>query len=909
MTLVVAFASKTPISTSGSPPVSAVWTYRIESPGPGELQMGHRVAMVFPASIDIRDPALNPEIPALSGMFLRHVAASNRQYVGRRITTPGPQTLSFVAPDRVGQCELLLVTGSSEQTWEPVAFATAAGGPADLTQLVTAPAATLQGAPPPVYTGRPAADFAGALPYASELFGVYQPLAGGWIGMRNTLRRAARLSVGDDARTPDAFRGADARSLGYAAFGAAAELPPVRGLVSPIGLVNLFRQYFFEFDSFLGAPVGHLWVAAGGTVEVVETSTRRTLVERTAEQSEQVTRKSEESLTAQEDVVDAVKQENSNDTKLGVSASGGVNYGVYHGEATASLNSESAVKRSSEQTHKQTRTQSAKISSEITRNFKTTFKTVTETTDTTSRRYVVQNTTGHLINYELRRKMRKVGVQLQHIGTRLCWQVFLDDPGRDLGLGELVQSIAAPDLSSLQKPQPPEPLQPKETPFTGVFPIRKWPGTANPIPPNEDFPFRNPDGPEPNRISSHNNKDHAVADVDLSAAPPAPGYVLESVRLLSAKSGGADCKFVPEQPIKVLDGNTGTFKVMANFFNSGDANTIALSFTLTWKPPSVHPGQAAYDREHAEYDKRVGEILRAAYAEAIRQRLEQASSIRPRPAEDLRDEERKSVYGQLLHLLRIFPDDPATTKDDHLTAELIQEIFDVDEMLYFAAPDYWRPRGQDVHPGSGTLGRYPVPPSPPVPAEDMMAGQTVLSWYSHTGQHNEIGPDLSAQPRWRVNYLITEKTQPAPKGSSLGWLVQLDGDERRNEFLNAAWVKAVLPVRPGHEEAALRWLIGVEGETGLDTAYPVQPGDPPAYQGKTVGQVLELLTGTLQKTNTDMTSTLAAEKVFEHGFDPLEGGFRPAAAYEVFTQWVEVLPTDQIAAAEVRYDPATGQQF
>ncbi len=33
-------------------------------------------------------------------------------------------------------------------------------------------------------------------------------------------------------------------------------------------------------------------------------------------------------------------------------------------------------------------------------------------------------------------------------------------------------------------------------------------------------------------------------------------------------------------------------------------------------------------------------------------------------------------------------------------------------------------------------------------------------------------------------------------GSSLGWLVQIDGDERHNEFLNAPWVKVVLPTPP-----------------------------------------------------------------------------------------------------------------
>ena len=32
--------------------------------------------------------------------------------------------------------------------------------------------------------------------------------------------------------------------------------------------------------------------------------------------------------------------------------------------------------------------------------------------------------------------MRQVGVQVQDIGTFLCWQTYVDDPGRELGLGQ-----------------------------------------------------------------------------------------------------------------------------------------------------------------------------------------------------------------------------------------------------------------------------------------------------------------------------------------------------------------------------------------------------------------------------------------------------------------------------------------
>nr|BFE79265.1 hypothetical protein GCM10020093_018660 [Planobispora longispora] len=147
----------------------------------------------------------------------------------------------------------------------------------------------------------------------------------------------------------------------------------------------------------------------------------------------------------------------------------------------------------------------------------------------------------------------------------------------------------------------------------------------------------------------------------------------------------------------------------------------------------------------------------------------------------------------------------------------------------------------------------------------------MVSWYSHTDRNNAIDPQGQATPEWRIDYLITEETQPAPLGSSLGWLIQIDGDERRNEFLNAAWAKAVLPVRPGHEIAALKWLVEVEGQAAFDLPYPFQPGDPPEYQGKKVGEVLQLLAAGLQASNTSVANLLATEEVFETGFDPLDG--------------------------------------
>jgi len=56
---------------------------------------------------------------------------------------------------------------------------------------------------------------------------------------------------------------------------------------------------------------------------------------------------------------------------------------------------------------------------------------------------------------------------------------------------------------------------------------------------------------------------------------------------------------------------------------------------------------------------------------------------------------------------------------------------------------------------------------------------------------------------------------------------------------------------------------------------------------------------------------LPTDEVFEKGFDPLKDGFRatpdPANPFELVDQWIEILPTDQIVAVSVEYDPKTGQ--
>lgn len=226
-----------------------------------------------------------------------------------------------------------------------------------------------------------------------------------------------------------------------------------RAGLSPIGIVHLFRQYFFEFDTFLGSPVGHVWLSPGASVELVEISTRKTVVERSFESTMETNIKTEKSSTDEDEISDAVKQDNKSDTKFGVNATANQSWIGGSATASSSIDIGSTQQKAREVSHKRMRSQTEKLSTEIRRNYKTTFKTVTETTDTSSKRYILANTTDKLINYEMRRKMRQVGVQVQDIGTYLCWQTYVDDPGRQLGIAKLVHLAKGPEVGTVPPPE------------------------------------------------------------------------------------------------------------------------------------------------------------------------------------------------------------------------------------------------------------------------------------------------------------------------------------------------------------------------------------------------------------------------------------------------------------------------
>lgn len=716
--------------------------------------------------------------------------------------------------------------------------------------------------------------------------------------------------------------------------------------LSPISVVHLFRQYFFELDTFLGTPEKHVWLSPGSSVELIEEHTRRNTVEKSFESTLDIFTKTETETTTKDEISDAVSEENSKNINLGAS----VTATYTNISATASFDYESSQNNAREKTHKSMREQSNKLSSEIRKNFKTTFKTVTEFTEFSSTKHILSNTTAKLTNYELRRKMRQIGVQVQDIGTFLCWQTYVDDPGRDMGLSKLVHIAQSAELDGLQHPEEIPRLQPFQETRSVTIPFI---ATNDEGADNKGEVYV--DGSENVEDEWFGDLETIQADHPLEFVSPKANHYLESVEFDSL--GKPVIVSMVEGTLKNVTGRA-FFTLHLDSVDFEGNNSTQISLILHWAPNEV--ANIAIDKENDENTKNFKAEEKAAYEsaylETVKDRVNAVSNIATRDTTELREEERIVVYRKLIQDMLLnkvsLPDD----KTQHVAAELINSIFDVDKMLYFVAPEWWRPRlhrsKQQLYQKS-TKTRRKAQQSAMEYQEMKIFDETIAGDNAVEEDPSLVDPGVLASNTtgWgdiddtrRDNYYITEDSTPAKFGSSLGWLMQLDGDNRRNAFLNAPWVKAIIPIRPGKEKAAINWLKAVEGtngitdDTGEDIIYhsnnPSETditGEP--LDGQPMIDVLMDLAGKIEKKHEEgiekdvypkagevsdpafvdeentVTST-PIDRVYEHGFFPLENSFRANVGenYEIFDQWVEILPTDQTVPVEVEYDPKTGRQ-
>jgi hypothetical protein len=211
--------------------------------------------------------------------------------------------------------------------------------------------------------------------------------------------------------------------------------------------------------------------------------------------------------------------------------------------------------------------------------------------------------------------------------------------------------------------------------------------------------------------------------------------------------------------------NSTTHTFTANIaILEGDGASVSISYTYAWDPSG--PVMKDWETKRQAAVAAITEDLLNQKFDREKALITERSKVKPRPAADLRKEERYEVMNRMVsHLFAVGGNDPSP-----LEIEYFHRYFEIDAMFTYTHPSWWKPRYTPVATGVA-----------------------------------------------RPAYEITSESEPAPLGSSLGWMIQLDGDARRNEFINSPWIRVCLPIYPGRETEAIEWLSRhIEGEVGYD---------------------------------------------------------------------------------------------
>ncbi|MCB9883679.1 MAG: hypothetical protein H6832_17335 [Planctomycetes bacterium] len=644
--------------------------------------------------------------------------------------------------------------------------------------------------------------------------------------------------------------------------------------VSPIGVLDIYRQYYFDLGTFLAPSIDHVWIGPGSELSLVDSKSET----RSLYREEEREREMNTELLREQKSSDELSQENektiASDMQSAVSAGGGVNFLVWHAQASAQLNYKSSRETSVRDARRRAVEQTTRATERIKERQRLLVRESVETRTESTRTHAIRNPTNRLISYELRPKAQVVGLQLQHVGTQLCWQFYIDEPGSDLGLAELIHAARPP-----QQEAPPEFTPPSYRPEVEEYSF--------------DIPFK-PTTPKYDDngeyVDGKRGNQKIQSEFVFTATKPRDHYELDAVHQIDFQRTDPNHDRPRRWSLSytVVDKPRGKFKVTLDRVNFDKQPAVRVRVRLMWK---VSDGQLATARR--EFEQRVsdGKLERERdlyefYVATLRERIQLARSIRARSARDLRSEERAALLRRTVATLFDVPTqyetiagriDRSRPAELHALSEHVRSLFDIDGMLYYLAPDWWNPQMEKsrgditearLRGGEGGAEDAPLELSP---------SDRVLFGGGHARRRN--------------NYPITENSAPAPQGSSLGWLLQLDGDLRRNAMLNAAWAKVVIPIRRGKEMDAYDWLrtVGVEGVRGLDKEVD---GDGSI----SVADAIRNFVSRLDERKRD-ERYLDEQRFYEFGYEEMQPRFPDPASLDPFARvasWREIVPTSQI---------------
>ncbi len=618
-----------------------------------------------------------------------------------------------------------------------------------------------------------------------------------------TMVEAVKTVIGQaDANLEEALEAAlkNVNGIGVFTF-----LPPYRlnEALSPIGIAHYYRQLYFNHIEGVGPIEQAFTIAPAETLEVVYETTRRQVHEEMVEVGTEVVSERAEEAKNLDEVSDKVSSMIQRDSQAAMSANASGSVGVWSFGATASASMSVASQTSREEAARHLKEVTKRASERITKSFTLRTRDLEEVTTTNLTRRVIKNESNAPVSYALRRVLRRVRVKVQDMGPRLVWQLYVRTPGAGLARSRFVHFREAEPIAIPEVPPglPPRPRGGTDTGSTSA-----------------DLQHNSTVGPFV-RLVITVGADRTVTAVSIDSITDLEG---------GGKDDPAPAPRNDLQANKQWDEAARTYTVDIGVL-PGDAASLSINYTYAWDPAG-----AVLDEWEALRAAQVAQLTQQALNEQFEREktlITERSKIRPRPANDLRQEERYEVMNRLISHLFARGDDPSDPAP--LEIEYFHRYFDIDGMFVYLHPSWWKPR------------------------------------YASTATGFE-----------RPAYEVTAESEPAPLGSSLGWLIQLDGDARRNGFINSPWIRICLPIRARREREAIAWVAKhVEGTFGYD---------PTRNPLKDLLTTIEERRGAEDALGLDGPEYVTVESSAGAPEDPLS----PEGVYPVVDEFEVTVPTD-----------------
>jgi hypothetical protein len=523
-------------------------------------------------------------------------------------------------------------------------------------------------------------------------------------------------------------------------------------VVTPLGLMHRYRQHFFYADLQKGRCELIRALAPYETLEVVTTQEKITTTEETVIHETEVTTSSSREQKDSTELTDRVASTVARTSTTNIATSGGYTAVLWNAGGSLSSNTTDSSNKTSERIAKTLNEITLKQSEQIRKKTTITTRVAETRSDSITTRHTFQNPSDKPVTYGLYKLGYEVKSVIQDMGPLLVWQTRIEKPGQSLATSVLLDKQVIPaEVENLPKK-------------VRVTLYGKWVAQKFTLDANEVLKIAFDKAMESaNELHGYPEYQKAI-DGFYSSSAEKFAFKTTGISLVADHSGSKDhpefidhSSSVDWENIKLTDSRLTTeieiiksIPIWNNCYLYANVEfQVPQLKTKGYLPPDI--GDPPPDEKSLGYRVKLMEIASILNA-----------TLTPRDRASLYFEERKTILANKIATIMQRAPISGSMSDEILMLYLkINDIFDVSQLFY------------DVD----------------------------------TFEFQEAANLATLLKTGRPNYpLISKAEGKAPTGSSLGWTHQVDGDTKRDMFLNAPFAWACLPVRPGKEKDAIEFL-------------------------------------------------------------------------------------------------------